>query len=366
MAAHIPASGHRFPAMLDGQQLLRPCPTAADTLRSHKKTCGSFLMRGLAMTSAADALTFPEVVMNRYTPRKPAVATVARNDLCTASKKTAGFARHLVFDLAGTDLVASFAPGQCLGVIPPGVDHRGKPHKPRLYSISSPSRGEEGQGRFIGTPVKRLIDEHWTDHTLVLGVCSNYLCDLQPGDEVQLTGPVGKRFLLPQQPAEHAYIFFATGTGIAPFRAMALDLLERGTTRPIVVIAGSPYDTDLIYHQQLKQLDDEYKNFHYLTAVSRQWQNDVHEKLYVHDRLRTHEALLKPILEEPGTLVYICGLTGMELGIYRQLGQMLSPESLASYLVATDEAPDNPGEWTRHMIGRSIQRTDRLLTEVYD
>jgi ferredoxin--NADP+ reductase len=318
------------------------------------------------MTSAADPIAFPEVVMNRYTPRHPAVVTVASNELCTASKKTAGFARHLVFDLAGTELVANFAAGQCIGVIPPGEDHRGKPHKPRLYSISSPPRGEADEGRFIGTPVKRLIDEHWDDHTLVLGVCSNYLCDLQPGDSVQLTGPVGKRFLLPQASADHAYIFFATGTGIAPFRAMALELLEQSVTQPIVLIAGSPYENDLIYHQQLKQLEHEYDNFHYLTAVSRQWQHDVHEKLYVHDRLRTHEALLKPILEEPGTLVYICGLTGMELGIYRQLGQMLSPQTRAQYLALADEAPDKPDEWTRQMLGRSIQRTDHLLTEVYD
>ena len=29
------------------------------------------------------------------------------------------------------------------------------------------------------------------------GVCSNYLCDSKPGDDVKLTGPSGKVMLIP-------------------------------------------------------------------------------------------------------------------------------------------------------------------------
>lgn len=50
------------------------------------------------------------------------------------------------------------------------------------------------------------------------GVCSNYLCDAKPGDEVLLTGPTGKVLLLPESSPEADVIMVATGTGVAPFR----------------------------------------------------------------------------------------------------------------------------------------------------
>ena len=50
------------------------------------------------------------------------------------------------------------------------------------------------------------------------GVCSNFLCDAQPGDEVALTGPFGRNFLLPERAPEKDVILVATGTGVAPFR----------------------------------------------------------------------------------------------------------------------------------------------------
>jgi ferredoxin--NADP+ reductase len=50
------------------------------------------------------------------------------------------------------------------------------------------------------------------------GVCSNFLCDAKPGDEVMLTGPSGKVLLMPEKTPEADLIMVATGTGIAPFR----------------------------------------------------------------------------------------------------------------------------------------------------
>ena len=51
-----------------------------------------------------------------------------------------------------------------------------------------------------------------------VGICSNFLCDAKPGDEVKLTGPTGKVLLLPEQSPEADIIMVATGTGVAPFR----------------------------------------------------------------------------------------------------------------------------------------------------
>ena len=50
------------------------------------------------------------------------------------------------------------------------------------------------------------------------GVCSNWLCDAKPGDEIQLTGPTGKVMLMPEEDPNTDLIMIATGTGIAPYR----------------------------------------------------------------------------------------------------------------------------------------------------
>ena len=204
----------------------------------------------------SDPPTLPSVKMNLARAREPVVGRVTHNELCMHGK-SASFVKHLEIDVSGTVLAGNFAPGQSFGVITPGEDERGKPHKVRLYSIACPSWGEDGSGNVLSTTPKRLIDEHTPqrpgddprDHRLFLGVCSNYLCDLNEGDEVLLTGPSGKRFLLPQSPHEHGYLFVATGTGIAPFRGMLMELLESpdGPCKSrIDLVMGVPYTSDLL------------------------------------------------------------------------------------------------------------------------
>merc|ERR1712194_918693 len=52
------------------------------------------------------------------------------------------------------------------------------------------------------------------------GVCSNFLCDTKPGEEVMLTGPSGKVMLIPEKDPKADLIMVATGTGIAPYRSI--------------------------------------------------------------------------------------------------------------------------------------------------
>jgi hypothetical protein len=169
---------------------------------------------------------FPEAAMHLVRPKEPVAARVADTWLCTAGgSKAAGIVRHVSIDVSGTPLAGRFLVGQAFGVVPPGVDEEGRPHAVRLYSIASPSFGEDGAGHVLSTTVKRTIVERQPereeddphDHRLFLGVASNYLCDLRIGDEVKVCGPQGKRFLLPLDRERHDYVFLATGTGIAPF-----------------------------------------------------------------------------------------------------------------------------------------------------
>jgi ferredoxin--NADP+ reductase len=308
----------------------------------------------------------PEAAMHLVTPLAPVVGRVISTARCTASSKSAAFVRHVAIDVSGTPLEGRFLAGQSFGVLAPGVDANGKPHKVRLYSIASPSQGEDGQGKVLATTVKRTIDEHHETHRLFLGVASNYLCDLQVGDEVRVSGPNGKRFLLPTHVNAHDYVFVATGTGIAPFRGMVLELLARKTTSRIVLLMGSPYATDLLYHQELEALARTHGNFSYVTAVSRERQADGNGPLYVHERIRTHADLLSPLLRTDRALVYVCGIAGMELGVLKALVETL-PTDAADQYVKVDPSLRGASEgWTRRMIHKQIAPTRRVLMEVYD
>lgn len=320
----------------------------------------------MSIDTQVASVQMPEVVVNRSTPKEPAVGRVVGTRLCTAGRKAAAFVRHVEIDVSNTPLAGSFRAGQSFGVVPPGTDATGKPHKVRLYSLSCPTRGEDGNGNVIATSVKRVIDEDWKTHKLFVGVCSNYLADLNVGDEVRVTGPNGKRFVLPSNPCDYNYLFFATGTGIAPFRGMTHDLVAAGCRNPVVLIAGSPYTTDLIYHDEFLNLAAQHKNIRYFTAISRERQSDGHDRMYVDGRMHTERDTLIPLLARANTLIYICGLCGMEVGIYRQLATHLTGSDLARYLEVDGATLGNLLAWDRKTIASKVRKTDRVFTEVYD
>ncbi len=310
-------------------------------------------------------VTLPQVQMNVVRPNAPVLGRVVKNEICTASLKAAGFVRHIEFDVSGTPLAGSYRAGQAFGVIPPGLNAKGKPHLVRLYSIACPSGGEDGTGNIVSTTVKRTIDEHWDDHSLFLGVASNYLCNLSVGDEVQLSGPNGKRFLLPTNPNDHDYLFIATGTGIAPFRGMVKDLLAGGCQRHITLVMGSPYRTDLLYHDEFLNLQEHHANFTYLTAISRERDDEGRPGMYAHQRIAHERDRILPSLSQGETLVYICGIAGMELGVYQTLARTLTGESLGAYLECDRHTLADVDNWSKATLHKQLKSTDRVFVEVY-
>lgn len=318
----------------------------------------------MTVTERDPGPSLPEVKMHLHSPADPGVGVVVANEICT-SAKASGIIRHIAIDVSGTHLAGNFRAGQSFGVIPPGVDATGRPHKLRLYSIASPTAGEDGQGRVVATTVKRLIGEHWETRKLFTGVSSNFLCDLKAGDRVTVTGPSGKRFLIPSRPEEHDFVFLATGTGIAPFRGMVSELLKAGVRSRIVLVMGSPYRSDLPYHAEFVAQAGNHPNFTYLTAISRERQEDGLPPMYVQDRLGAARESIAPMLASERTLVYICGIAGMELGIFQQMARILSPPVLDRYLRVEPAAMSDIGSWTRRMVQRELRPTRRVFLEVY-
>jgi|AntRauTorcE11898_2_1112593.scaffolds.fasta_scaffold07109_1 ferredoxin--NADP+ reductase len=305
-------------------------------------------------------ITFPAVDINTYKPKNPVEVEVIENKICTAASSP-NFVRHITFDVSGTELENSVVAGQSLGILPPGKDERGKPHKLRLYSVSSPSKGDDGEGKHYSTTVKRLSDEHWETQEFFLGLCSNFLASRKPGDKIKMTGPSGKRFILPENPEKYNYVFVATGTGIAPFRGMCMELLEKELEGQIAVLFGCPYNTDLLYPELFKNWNEEFDNFHYLTAISREERRANGEKKYVQTLFEDEGSVLNPIMAADNTLLYICGLKGMEQGIYEHMidNGLEDYINIHEKIKGTDRHEWGEKEW------RKVKPGERMLVEVY-
>ncbi|CAN5286132.1 hypothetical protein BH23BAC3_BH23BAC3_18320 [soil metagenome] len=303
-------------------------------------------------------LTLPEVELNIYSPKDPVETTVVENYIVTR-ESSPNIVRHITFDVSGTDLENRIRVGQSIGILPPGEDERGRPHKLRLYSVSSPTSGEHGKRHLVSTTVKRTIEEF--KDKLYLGVASNYLSDLKPGDKVKMTGPSGRRFLLPKNSHDFNYLFFATGTGIAPYRGMIKELFEEDYKKDCVLIFGCPYRTDLLYSDYLDEMDQKHDNFHFLKSISRENRRKDGSKFYVQTQLEEEEELLLPILRKENTLIYICGMKGMEIGIYKQLVRL----NLLEYVQIKKDLPDSLDEIPTDKFKRFIKPSDRTFEEVY-
>ena len=92
-----------------------------------------------------------QVVQHLAKPNDPIVGKVIETRICSPSNKAAAFVRHISIDVSGTVLENGWIAGQSFGVIAPGVTDKGKGHKLRLYSISAPTKGEDGNGSIIST-----------------------------------------------------------------------------------------------------------------------------------------------------------------------------------------------------------------------
>lgn len=303
-------------------------------------------------------INLPEVDLNIYSPKDPVEVEVVENYIVT-KESSPNIVRHITFNVAGTKLENNIRVGQSIGILPPGENEKGRPHKLRLYSISSPTAGEHGKKHLISTTVKRTIEE--LENKIYLGVASNYLSDLNPGDKVKMTGPSGRRFLLPENAQDFNYLFFATGTGIAPFRGMIQELYEQEYKNDCVLIFGCPYRTDLLYADYFEKMDAEHKNFHYLKSISREARRQDGSKFYVQTQLEEEEDLLYPILAKDNTLIYICGMKGMETGIYKQLIR----QNLEEYLEIKKELPESLDEIPNDKFKRFIKPSMRTFEEVY-
>ncbi|CAM9221260.1 unnamed protein product [Pylaiella littoralis] len=228
--------------------------------------------------------------------------------------------------------------GQSLGVTPPGEDANGKPHKVRLYSIASTRYGDDGDGRTVSLCVRRatVVDPATgKEDPAKEGVCSNFLCRAEPGQEVTLTGPSGKIMLLPEETPDADVIMVGTGTGIAPYRGF-LQRLFKEDTPAARAFAGTAWlflgvatTEGLLYHDDWMTMLRKFPfNFRYDLALSREQINASGGKMYIQDRVEQYADEVFERLDG-GAHIYFCGLKGMMPGINDMLARVAGERGIS-------------------------------------
>ena len=317
----ITASGARILSVTAASQDLPApaAPVAAPSAPPKKAT--SKPSRKAVTSSAPKKKPHANVPVNTYKPKTPFMGTVTEN-YSLLTDGAIGRVQHITFDLAGGEPQLEYVEGQSIGIIPEGNDANGKPHKLRLYSIASTRHGDSYNDSTVSLCVRQLEYKNEAGEQ-IYGVCSTYLCDIEPGTKVKITGPVGKEMLLPED-EDANIIMLATGTGIAPMRTYLRRMFESNERKAngwsfkgkAWLFMGAPKTANLLYDDDFNNYLKEYPdNFRYTKAISREEQNSKGGRMYIQDRVSEHADEIFAMIEDPKTHVYMCGLRGMEPGI---------------------------------------------------
>ncbi|MBS0443791.1 MAG: benzoyl-CoA 2,3-epoxidase subunit BoxA [Proteobacteria bacterium] len=289
--------------------------------------------------SAAHAYT------NLYGPKaaeKSVTATVVGNVRVTEVGKDYD-THHVMLDFGAMPFPV--LEGQSIGVIPPGTDATGRPHHARQYSIASPRNGERPGYNNLSLTIKRVLEDHQGQP--VRGVASNYMCDLKVGDKVQVIGPFGSTFLMPNHPKSHV-VMICTGTGSAPMRAMTewrRRLRQSGKFEGgrLMLFFGARTKEELPYFGPLQNLPKDFIDINF--AFSR---TAGAPRRYVQDAMRERAADLGALLADSNAYFYVCGLKAMEEGVVATLRDIARGAGL---------------DWDT--VGAAMKREGRLHLETY-
>ena len=289
--------------------------------------------------SAAHAYT------NLYGPKaseKSITATVTGNVRVTEVGKEYD-THHIVLDFDSTSF--PLLEGQSIAVLPPGTDGNDRAHHARQYSVASPRNGERPGYNNLSLTVKRVLEDH--SGKPVRGIASNYICDLAVGDKVQVIGPFGASFLMPNHPGSHI-VMICTGTGSAPMRAMTewrrrLSASGKFEGGKLLLFFGARTKEELPYFGPLQNLPKDFIDIHF--AFSRA---EGQPKKYVQDAMREQATALAPLLTNPNSYFYVCGLKSMEDGVIEALQYIAKQGGL---------------EWSD--ISAALKRDGRLHLETY-
>ena len=161
----------------------------------------------------------------------------------------------------------------------------------RSYSIANKSSSSSNHLEFFIKKYENgLMSKYWFEEAKI-------------NDLLRVEGPLGSFFL--RETICENIIFLATGTGIAPIKAMIESVIEQHSNfskKKFWIFAGFRYEQDLLWEPNIDNTKIEIK---YIPVLSRQVKNWNGEKGYVQD------IVLKPYINLKDSQVYACGSNEM-------------------------------------------------------
>lgn len=164
----------------------------------------------------------------------------------------------------------------------------------QYVNIDVPGHGQHRSYSFSSAP---NADAEFLVRNIPGGLMTTFLASAQPGDALQLTGPVGGFYL---RDVVRPVLMLAGGTGLAPFLSMLDRLAQRGTGHPVHLVYGVTRDADLVATDRLDAVAAALPGFSYATCVA--------DPASAHPRLGYVTQHLDPAVLDGGDVdVYVCG-----------------------------------------------------------
>jgi len=202
--------------------------------------------------------------------------------------------KEVLFDL-GDDTIEFEAGKYVQLVIPP--HGKIKDSTQRAYSMSSRPSNKNQVELLV-----RLVPG---------GIATTYVHQyLEVGQKLALIGPFGD---FRRTATDSLMLCIAGGSGMAPFKSMLYDMLERGeTNREIWYFFGARTVKDMFYLDEMRELEKQLPNYHFVPALSEPQEGDGWDGPtgLITDVL---DRYLKEIIETESNVLegYLCGSPGM-------------------------------------------------------
>jgi ferredoxin--NADP+ reductase len=233
--------------------------------------------------------------------------------------------REIVLEVEREDF--GYSPGQSIGILIPGPHEFGHDFHFRLYSVADTATADGNPCITIAVRRCGYIDEYSGER--FEGIASNYICDRKPGDTLEITGPYGYAFEVPED-NDANLILIGAGTGIAPFRAFVKHIYKDlgGWQGKVRLFYGAQTGLELAYmndeRDDFTQYYDE-ETFEAFKAVSPRpnWADPIAWDYCLEER----SAEILEMLDEPNTYVYVAGLSNVREDLDKVFADMTgSPE----------------------------------------
>jgi ferredoxin--NADP+ reductase len=217
-----------------------------------------------------------------------------------------------------------YQPGQSIAVLVPGPHDAGHQYHVRLYTIANSPSQTSANDKEIAIAVRRCkyIDEYSGEE--YKGVASNYLCDLNPGEHVTISGPYGLPFEVPEDRSSNL-LMISLGTGIAPFRAFVKHIYQNvgNWLGKVRLFYGAHTGLDLLYMNEqrddfsLYYDEDTFKAFQALNPRPH-WD----DYIAIDQILEQHEEEVWEMVCAHNTYVYVAGLSNINVMLDKAFSKM--------------------------------------------